>query len=138
MYVDLRVFAFEQVLIRMQFEQWTYTFDNDFALEFFKSLSSSRPPIQLAPARCCFRCTSIVAANRSLNLSNVSVAGKNCQVCALLLRAVKRHCNDDERNVQIIRRWPDSKIRSDGRQTLRICSDSGYCLQLTRAGQCRY
>lgn len=58
-------------------------------------------------------------------LSEVSAAGKNCQVCALLLRTVKRHLNDDDDpNVHIVREGSALKIGSEGHRILRLCSDS--------------
>ena len=100
-------------------------------------MPSSKLSTQLAPVQCCTCCTSIVA-DCNINLSNVSVAEKNCQVCALLLCAVKRHCNDDELNVQIVREGSALKIGGKGPRILRLCSDSGYYLQLICSRQSHY
>lgn len=81
-------------------------------------------PIQLAPVQCCPCCISIMAAGCNINLSEVSVAEKTCQICALLLRTVKRHCND-RLNIQIVRERSALKIGSEGRQILRLCFDLG-------------
>ncbi|XTI84867.1 HET-domain-containing protein [Cenococcum geophilum] len=60
-----------------------------------------------------------------VNLSEVSAAEKNCQLCALLLRTVKRHCNDGL-SVQIIREGSTLKIGSEGPRILRLCSNLEY------------
>ncbi|KAF2179531.1 HET-domain-containing protein [Zopfia rhizophila CBS 207.26] len=65
-----------------------------------------------------------MAADWNINLSKVSAAKNDCQVCALLLRTAKRHCNNDEQNVQIDRERSALKIRSGGPPILRLCSDS--------------
>ena len=112
----------------MQRDSWSHAFDNNFALEFFKNLPSTVLPIQLAPVQCCTCCNSIIAADCNINFSEVSVAEKNCQICALFLRivhAVKRHCNDDELNVQIVREGLALKIGCKEPRILRLYSDSG-------------
>lgn len=65
-----------------------------------------------------------MANNRKVALSIVGVAGKNCRVCALLFRTVKRHLSD-EPNVQIVREESALKIESEGRRILRLCSNLG-------------
>ncbi|OCK75949.1 HET-domain-containing protein [Lepidopterella palustris CBS 459.81] len=64
-----------------------------------------------------------MAANCKINLSEVSVAEKDCQLCALLLRTVKRHYNDEQQNVQIVRERSALKIGAYGPRILRLCSD---------------
>ena len=67
-----------------------------------------------------------MANNRKVALLIVGVAGKNCRVCALLFRTVKRHLSDDdELNIQIVREESALKIESEGRRILRLCSDLG-------------
>jgi len=75
--------------------------------------------------QCCACCSSIAVADCKINLSEVS-AVENCKVCALLLRAVKRHCNDDELKAQVVRAQSTLKIGSGGPRILQLCSDSDY------------
>jgi CTP-dependent riboflavin kinase len=79
-----------------------------------------------------------MAADCNISLSEISIAEKHCQICALLhriIRAVQRRCNDDELNVQIVREGSALKIGSEGRRILRLCSDPGLNLQYTCAVQ---
>lgn len=78
--------------------------------------------IQLTVAQCCTSCTSIIAADYYINLSKVSIAKKNCKLCALLVRKAKHYCNN-ELNVQIVRDTSAWKIGSKGPRILRLCSD---------------
>jgi len=117
--------ALEHVLILMWSDGWRHTFDNNFALEFFESLQSSLLPTQLAPIQCCTCCTSIVAGDSNIDISEVIIAEKNCRICALLLRAVKHHCDDNEQNIQIVRGPGALKVGSKGPPILRLYSDSG-------------
>src|SRR5207247_1734051 len=102
-----------------------HTFDNNFALDFFKSLPLGVLSTQLSPFQCCASCTSVVSAHCNIRFSEVSVSAKNCQLCNLLFRKVKPHCTDDELNVQIVRERSWLKVGSKGPRILRLCSDQG-------------
>ena len=65
-----------------------------------------------------------MAAGRNVNLSEVRAAEKSCQLCALLLRTLKRYRNDDEPYVQIVRKCSALKIGHEGPRILRLFSDS--------------
>jgi len=68
-----------------------------------------------------------MADDRKVALLIGGASGKNCLVCALLLRTVKRHLNsdNDEPDAQIV--WEESvlKTESEGRRILRLCFDLG-------------
>jgi hypothetical protein len=81
-------------------------------------------PSQLAPVQCCACCNTIVATGHNVNLSEVHTAEKSCQLCALLLRTLKRYCNDDEPYIQIVRERSALKIGEEGPRILQLCSDS--------------
>lgn len=67
-----------------------------------------------------------MAAGCNVNISEVRAAEKSCQLCALLLRTLKRYCNDDEPYVQIVRKRSALKIGKGGPRILRLCSNSEY------------
>jgi hypothetical protein len=77
------------------------------------------------PVKCCTRCTLIIDAAFSINLSDVSAARKTCLICALLLRSAKAHCNTNELNVYIVQEKSWLKIGSDGPRILQLCSNTG-------------
>ena len=66
-----------------------------------------------------------MSAGCNVNLSKVRAAEKECQLCALLLRTLKRYCNDDELYVQIVRERSALKIGEWGPRILRLCSNLG-------------
>ncbi|OCK74646.1 HET-domain-containing protein [Lepidopterella palustris CBS 459.81] len=106
-----------------QYDGWEHTFDNNFALDFLKSSPLSKPPAQLAPVQCCTCCALIGAADCQINLSDVTVGEKNCQLCALLLRTAKRHCNDYELKGSIVRKGSALESKRRGTKILRLYSD---------------
>ena len=66
-----------------------------------------------------------MAASFNVDLSKVRAAKKRCQLCALLLRTLKRYCNDNKPYVQIVRERSALKIGEGGPRILRLCFNSG-------------
>ncbi|KAF2177557.1 HET-domain-containing protein [Zopfia rhizophila CBS 207.26] len=80
---------------------------------------------------CCTCCSAIVdsaivAAGDKANLSDIRAAAKGCQLCVVLLHALKRCRDDDDPSVQIVRTMSALKIGGTGPRTLRLCSDMEY------------
>ncbi|KAF2628817.1 HET-domain-containing protein [Macroventuria anomochaeta] len=111
---------FEQAVTWIQTDLWIRGFDNEFALEYFKSLPSGLLPIQPAPIRCCTRCTSIVADRCKISLFDLKATESSCQICALLLRSAKTHCDDTEQDIRIVREESWLRLGRRGRRILRL------------------
>lgn len=84
------------------------------------------PPTQHDPVQCCNSCSSIVAADCTIHLSDVSATEEHCQLCSLLLRTVKSLYNNDELDVQIVRNRSALEVGTKGPRILRLCSDLEY------------
>lgn len=121
----------ELTIIRMQYKDWSISYDNNFARDFYASLPSRALP---AVVNCCRCCSTIVdtaprAATYNVSLRSIRRSAENCLVCKLLLQAFQQYCKDSDGNIDIQRTPLEIRAGVGGTRLVRFCVDPGQCLQ---------
>ena len=66
-----------------------------------------------------------MAADRKTSLSDIRTAAESCKLCEMILRALQRNRNNDDLNVNIVRKGAALHVGHDSTRILRFCANPG-------------
>jgi hypothetical protein len=73
--------------------------------------------------------TSTQAAIQKARLSDIRTASESCLLCEMLFRAAEPYRDDASANTELVRDGAALRVGQKGPRVLRLCADSGECLQ---------